>query len=171
MQTPLLLLLVLTLRKLRNKEIWCVFQINSASCTSIDSKLLRSNALVFLKKRSKTLMRKACCLFKSLSLPTLRACPLYRLRISHLVIPLITLWAFISSVWPHDLDILPNSLGNHLVPIWWSILWWMSIPAPLLLRPFWRLLWILNLLINLPGNDQEYVMWDRQPQYTNSIQS
>ena len=122
MQMPLLLLPVLTLRKLRNKEIWCVFPINSTSCTSIDSKLLRSNALMFLKKRSKTLMRKACHLFKSLSIPTLKACPLYRLRISHLVIPLITLWVFIFSVWPHDLDILPNFLRNQLVLIWWSIL-------------------------------------------------
>ena len=26
-------------------------------------------------------------------------------------------------------------------------------------------------VISLPGNDQEYVMWDHQPQYTNSIQN
>ena len=27
------------------------------------------------------------------------------------------------------------------------------------------------MVISLPGNDQEYVMWDCQPQYTNSIQN
>ena len=101
---------------------------------------------MFLKKRSKTLMRKACHLFKSLLLLTLKACPLYHLRISHLVILLITLWVFIFSVWPYDLDILPNFLRNQLVPIRWSILQWTLILAPLLLGPFWRLLWILNLL-------------------------
>ena len=28
-----------------------------------------------------------------------------------------------------------------------------------------------SLVISLPGNDQEYVMRDHQPQYTNSIQN
>ena len=132
MQTPLLLLLVLVLRKLRNKRTWCMFQISSASCTSIDSKLLGSNALMFLKKRSKTLMWKACHLFKSLSLLTLKACPLYHLRISHLVIPLITLWVFIFSVWPHDLDSLPNILRNQLVLILLSPTTAETLPATIL---------------------------------------
>ena len=55
-------------------------------------------------------MRKACHLFKSLLLPTLKTCPLYHLRISHLVILLITLWVFIFTVWPHGIDIYPISL-------------------------------------------------------------
>ena len=103
--------------KIKEQRAQCVSQINSASCTSIDSKLLRSNALIFLKKRSKTLMRKACCLFKSLSPLTLKACPLYHLRISHLVILLIMLWVFIFPVWPHDLDSLPSFFRNQLVLI------------------------------------------------------